>query len=288
MTPPALDRVVKTCLAKDPDDRWQSAGDVARELKWIAEGSAPGPAVLRPMRDAESSRAARVGRRGGCDPRSARFGVPFPPAAGARGADALHDHAAFRPGLPRIRRALSGRAAHSVPAPGRGRKDLDCGLRSLDSLEMRRLPGTEDARGMFWSPDGREIAFFSEGRLKRIGADGGPVQTICESGGGFSGAWSREGTILFTKEFGTPIVAVPATGGTPAPVTALDTAQGRRRPLPSRLPSGRPALRVRGAQHRPGEDLRHARLARFEGCPPALPCGLRRHLRRSRLPSVRA
>jgi serine/threonine protein kinase/Tol biopolymer transport system component len=113
------------------------------------------------------------------------------------------------------------------------------GVRSLDSLEIRRLPGTEGARGGFWSPDGREIAFFSEGRLKRIGAEGGPVQTVCESGGAFSGAWSRQGTILFTKEFGTPIVAVPATGGTPRAVTAIDAARGDVAHMhPDLLPDG--------------------------------------------------
>jgi Tol biopolymer transport system component len=100
------------------------------------------------------------------------------------------------------------------------------GVRLLDSLEIRRLAGTEGARGGFWSGDGREIAFFSEAMLKRVGAEGGPVQTICESGSGFHGAWNRQGTILFTKEFGTPIVVVSATGGTPQPVTTLDSAKG--------------------------------------------------------------
>lgn len=112
-------------------------------------------------------------------------------------------------------------------------------VRSLDGLDVRRLPGTEDARGMFWSPDGREIAFFSEGRLKRIGAEGGPVQTICESGGGFSGAWSRQGTILFVKDFGAPIVAVPAAGGAPRPVTAPDRARDEAHFHPAFLPDGR-------------------------------------------------
>ncbi|MBZ5589867.1 MAG: protein kinase [Acidobacteriia bacterium] len=113
-------------------------------------------------------------------------------------------------------------------------------VRSLDRLEMRRLPGTEDARGMFWSPDGREFAFFSEGRLKRIGSDGGPVETVCESKAGFSGAWNRQGTVLFTEEFGGPIVAVPATGGTPRPVTAIDWAKGDVAHFhPSFLPDGR-------------------------------------------------
>ncbi|MFY9550947.1 MAG: hypothetical protein WAU32_07340, partial [Thermoanaerobaculia bacterium] len=113
-------------------------------------------------------------------------------------------------------------------------------LRSLDSLEIRRVPGTEDARGGFWSFDGREVAFFAEGRLKRVGADGGPVQTICESGSGFYGAWNRDGTILFTKVFGAPIVAVSASGGMPRPVTALDAARGEVAHFhPAFLPDGR-------------------------------------------------
>jgi Tol biopolymer transport system component len=113
-------------------------------------------------------------------------------------------------------------------------------VRSLDSLEMRRLPGTEDTRGAFWSPDGREIAFFSEGKLKRIGAEGGPVQTICESAGAFTGAWGREGTILFGRDFGDPIAAVSATGGTPRPVTTVDASQGDLGHLhPAFLPDGR-------------------------------------------------
>ncbi len=73
-----------------------------------------------------------------------------------------------------------------------------------------------------------------------MGADGGPVQTICESGGAFSGAWGRQGTILFTKEFGDPIVAVSAAGGTPRPVTALDPARGEVAHFhPAFLPDGR-------------------------------------------------
>ena len=119
-------------------------------------------------------------------------------------------------------------------------------VRSLDSLEMRRLAGAEDPRGVFWSPDGREIGFFSDGKLKRISVDGGPVQTICESGAGFTGAWNRQGTILFTKEFGAPIVAVPVTGGTtPQPVTALDIAKGDVAHFhPAFLPDGRHFLFV--------------------------------------------
>ena len=72
--------------------------------------------------------------------------------------------------------------------------------------------------------DGREIAFFSEQRLKRMSADGGPVQTVCEAAGAFSGSWGKDGTILFMSQYGGPILAVPASGGTPKPVTAPDAA----------------------------------------------------------------
>lgn len=113
-------------------------------------------------------------------------------------------------------------------------------VRPLDKLETKQVPGTENGRQPFWSPDGREIAFFREGKLKRIGADGGPAQTICDSGSGFTGAWSREGTILFTSEFGTGIVAVPAAGGTPRTVTILDEARGDVGHFyPAFLPDGR-------------------------------------------------
>ena len=216
LTPPALDRVVKTCLAKDPDDRWQSAGDIARQLKWIEDGSAAaipsGIAGERQRREGlawviavlalVAAIAVLLSRRPPAPRELTRFTIMPPSGQG------------FLPLL--VLSPDARRIAFLLQDEG-GRNSI--GVRSLDSLEMRRLPGTEDARGMFWSPDGREIAFFSEGSLKRIGADGGPVQTICESGGGFSGTWNRQGTILFTKEFGSPIVAVPAAGGTLAPVT---------------------------------------------------------------------
>ena len=98
---------------------------------------------------------------------------------------------------------------------------------------------------MFWSPDGREIAFFSEGKLKRMDADGGPVQTLCDSSAAFSGAWGSKGTILFEKDFTGPIVAVPATGGTPVPVTAVDASRGEIAHYhPAFLPDGRHFLFV--------------------------------------------
>jgi eukaryotic-like serine/threonine-protein kinase len=224
MSPPALDRVVQACLAKDPEDRWQSAGDVAKELKWIGEGSsAPIPSIVAGGRKRRGMLAGGIAalavvlgalavflsRRSQTPEELTRFTI-MPPSN-----QSFLGFAELSP---------DGRRIAFVIQDEGGRNSI--AVRSLDSLELRRLPGTEDARGLFWSPDAREIAFFSEGKLKRIGAEGGPVQTICESGSGFSGAWSRQGTILFTKEFGGPIVAVSAAGDASRPVTMLDPAQG--------------------------------------------------------------
>ena len=239
MSPPALDRVVRTCLAKDPEDRWQSAGDVGKELKWISEGSAAGVApivsVRRRRREALAwaiAAAAAAGaaallllllRRPPAREESLRFTIMPPPGQGFLGAPVLS---------PDARRVL----LWIQDAGGR----TSIAIRSLDGLEIRPVPGTESARGAFWSFDGREIAFFMDGKLKRVGVDGGPAQAICESGSGFFGAWGRDGTILFTKEFGTPIVAVAASGGTARPVTTIDAARGEVAHFhPGFLPDGR-------------------------------------------------
>ncbi len=238
LTPPALDRVVKTCLAKDPDDRWQSAGDIATQLKWIAEGSAAAiPSriaggrksreglawVIAALAIIAAALAVIVPRRPRAPEELTRFTILPPPGR------IFFGEVALSPDAQRVLFMIQDDAGRNLIA-----------VRSLDSLEMRRLPGTEDARGMFWSPDGREIAFFSEGKLKRMGAEGGPVQIVCESGAAFSGDWGRQGTILFVKEFSAPVVAVPAGGGAPAPVTALDTAHGElTHAHPHFLPDGR-------------------------------------------------
>ncbi|MGE5234853.1 MAG: TolB family protein, partial [Acidobacteriota bacterium] len=226
--------------AKDPDDRWQSAADVARELRWLAEGSAGGSAsagslpVRHRRREALAwsvaaaavvavALAALLTHGPRMPAESVRFAIQPPPG---------EEFLGFAELSPDARRLL-----FLLQDEG-GTKSI--WVRSLDSLEMRRLPGTDNARGMFWSPDGREVAFFSDGRLKKVNADGGPVQSVCESGGAFSGAWSRRGTILFTKEFGDPIVAVPASGGTPIAVTTLDPRNGEADHIhPSFLPDGR-------------------------------------------------
>ena len=242
MSPPALDRVVKTCLAKDPEDRWQSAADVKREIQWIGEGSAAGiaaPAAVvgrRRRREGLAWGLAAAGLVAAAVAFVARRPVPA--------ASPLQLNLAPPPGLRSVAReqlAVSpdGRRLLFIAEVGDGRGRL--WVQSLDTSKVRRLEGTELARYPFWSPDGRTIAFFQSGRLRRIDADGGAIQTISEEGGsGFGGSWNAKGEIVFCATYGAPLLRVSAAGGTPKPATALDAKRGDAAHLfPSFLPDGR-------------------------------------------------
>jgi eukaryotic-like serine/threonine-protein kinase len=246
MSPPALDRVVKTCLAKDPEERWQSAADVRRELQWIAEGSAAGvaaPAVVaskRRVRErlawtgfALAAAAAlivgslhlrrrpesdRVFRSSILPPEKTRFAFQgSPPAVSPDGR-----RIAFSAGLPNARGRLW--------------------VRPFEASEAQPLPETEGGSGPFWSPDSRFVGFFADGKLKKIDVTGGTPQTLCDAPSGRAGAWSREGVILFTTDG--PLHRVPESGGASSPVTRVDEGVLSHN-WPTLLPDGRHFLYLR-------------------------------------------
>jgi Tol biopolymer transport system component len=238
MSPPALDRVVKTCLAKDPEDRWQSAHDVANELKWIAEGSQAGVPVRvasqRKSRErlawALAGLATAVGvilgiayaRRAPGPTLLVRAQVPLPEKL------SLYDIALSPDGR---------RIAFTATKQG-GQPSL--WVRDLDSEESRPVAGADVANLPFWSPDGRSIAYFGDGKLHRIESVGGAPQTICESGYGLGGSWGRDGTIVFASGATTAIFRVPSSGGKPVAVTKLDASRHEvAHRFPFFLPDGR-------------------------------------------------
>ncbi|MEO8727587.1 MAG: protein kinase [Acidobacteriaceae bacterium] len=88
-------------------------------------------------------------------------------------------------------------------------------VRSLDSMEVQPLPGTEDPILPFWSPDSRSVAFGSHGKLKRVDLGGGSSQVLCDAARLVGGSWSRNGVIVFGPDYGALLSQVPATGGEP-------------------------------------------------------------------------
>ena len=260
MTPPALDRVVKTCLAKDPEDRWQSARDVKSELQWIAEaGSQAGaPAVVVSKRK-NRERLAWI----------------------CAGVAAL---AAALLAVGYVRRAPNGSRpiVATLQPPEKmfitefslspdGTKLAFCALkpggqpslwvRSLSEPAAHPVSGAEEASFPFWSPDSRFVAFVGGDSLKRVDAAGGPILTICDAQRGGGGTWNRDGTIVFAPGATSPLFRVAASGGKPAPVTKLDASlHVTAHRYPSFLPDGRhflyTAANLTASVNDPGSSIR--------------------------------
>jgi Tol biopolymer transport system component len=117
-----------------------------------------------------------------------------------------------------------GRSLVFVATPRVGKPLL--WIRSLDSVAMRALAGTTDARAPFWSPDSRFVAFGAGGRLKKIDVASGDVQTLCDCAPRGAGSWGTRGEILFTSDLTGRVERVPAAGGHPKPVTSIDPSRG--------------------------------------------------------------
>jgi eukaryotic-like serine/threonine-protein kinase len=217
MTPPALERVVKQCLAKEPDDRWQTAGDLKRELDWIVRGGSQLgiPAVVasrRRHRLQASTIVAAVGIvttlvlagmmffRHTPTPEVARFNIPPGP-----------DMRSMR--WPKI--SPDGKTVAFLASDTTGKGMI--WIRPINSLTAYPLAGTEGAWRPFWSPDSRYLAYTAGGQLKKVAAAGGPVQLVGETKGGFDGSWGSRDIILFDGASQDSVRGIPVAGG---PVTA--------------------------------------------------------------------
>jgi Tol biopolymer transport system component/predicted Ser/Thr protein kinase len=244
LVPPALDRLVRKCLAKDPEERWQSVHDLKTALHWIEEDSAGGhtggsaPAhVYRRERLAwimvgllavVSAAAIGIGRRTARELDVSPISFEVRPPEGAT----LFSGGGIMALSP------NGRSLVFVATP-RGGKTL-LWIRSLDSPAVRALAGTTDARAPFWSPDNRFVAFFSGGKLKKVEVASGDVQTLCDSGEGSPGTWGPNGEILFTSDLTGRIERVSAAGGHSTPVITKDPSRGEfQLNSPQFLPDGR-------------------------------------------------
>ena len=261
LTPPAFEHLVERCLAKDPDERWQHAGDVRRELAWVANTSAGAPAVH--VSDARTQTSAR---------RAWAVAVlAVLCAVGALGAAVLYvrsrdasDVTTTWLTIPPPAGRFGERIEVSVSPDGRQvaffAPDTDgtmrLFIRSLDSPTARVVDGTDGvvpgSGAPAWAPDGKALAVFARGKLLRVDVAGGTPQVLADAPGTARGAsWNAEGTIILVPSAAAGLYRVSATGGQAVPVSL-----GRFDALvqyPAFLPDGRHFLfeTTRGAG---GED----------------------------------
>lgn len=251
--PPSLQRIIKKCLAKDPEERWQSARDLKDELMWVRDNDSSIATTHSPTKDNTNSVlpgrarlawiaaalcllstivALMIGRAGYLQPR-----LPIAPA---------YLSSILLPGdfmgvamtaAEALAVAPDGKHIVFVGAAKDRRRRLF--LRPIDGLKLQPLLGTEDAGAPFWSPDSRFVGFLAQGKLKRVDISGGiPVilADATDASGFATGSWGPDDTILFTPKQG-PLYRISASGGVATPVTTLDAMEAAHA-YPIFLPGG--------------------------------------------------
>jgi len=231
MTPRAFERLVQICLRKDPDERWQSAHDIAAEMQWIAEsgssaGLAPAVAQKRKRRElawivaaaifaiATIALAFTLFTRKPQVPREIRAQIASPPHTTLTLSEVASGAVTISP---------DGHWVTFATIDEKGAYQL--WLRATDSLDAQPLPGGENASYPFWSPDSRSIAFFAQGKLKRLDIRPGTLTSLADVTEPRGGAWGPDGTILFAPFWRAPLMRVSANGGQAQPATTLDASK---------------------------------------------------------------
>jgi len=272
-TPPALDRIVATCLAKDPEDRWQSAADLKRELHWVGGSSQP---------SASSGAAAPLPAKAG----SRRFAIARALAgllllvAGFLGSELVRGrgetpapvHSFLIPPEGMAFKLTGDEAAPVVLSPDGASAafgaDGKLWVQSLRDGSATPLPSTEGAAFPFWSPDGRSLGFFAGGKLKTVEAAGGPVQVVADTKTPRGGTWGKDGTIVFAPDFRGGLSRVSSQGGPVTPVTKVDLARHTTHRWPFFLPDGKHVLYLAASHASPRSDQSGIYVASVEGGEP--------------------
>jgi Tol biopolymer transport system component len=239
MMPAALDHAIRQCLAKEPEGRWQNAGDLARELEWVSESNSR-TGGKDPFADVRKTRealawllscallliliAAAIWWPKARPPEQTMY-FPAPMPVPARD----------------VAVAPNGRTV-AVVAYLESARNNALWIYELGSPGAKSLADTKGATYPFWSADGRFLAFFADGKLKKLELSGGPVQTICDAPSGRGGTWNKDGVIVFTPvaSAGVGLYRIPASGGTATQASKLDTSRGElSHRWPKFLPDGR-------------------------------------------------
>jgi eukaryotic-like serine/threonine-protein kinase len=238
LTPPSVDHVIRRCLAKNPDDRWQTARDLASELEWLRKSGDLSSSLAHLRTGGKGTWLAWTlcglmaagllawgllwHRRGG-SPQASYFLAVLPFTA--------HDMAL----------APNGHTVAVVGFSASARTNF-LWLYEVGGREERRLVETEGASFPFWSPDGKAVGFFADGKLKKLDIAGGPAQVICDAPAGRGGTWNKDGVIVFAPsgQLGGGLYRVPVAGGTANRITVPDASRAENsHRWPMFLPDGK-------------------------------------------------
>src|SRR5262249_23632309 len=217
LAPAALERVVKKCVAKDPDDRWQSARDLKTNLDWIAEGGSllTSSGVEHKWRERAAWLLAAIGFlfavTGGAAWWQASNRRPTP----------MYFHTAVPFASNDVASSPDGRMLAMVAYSPQA-NDYVIWTHEVGTQRTSSLEGTQGASYPFWSPDGKSIGYFADGKLKKIEISGGQPQVLCDAPNGRGGTWNRDGIILFTPDGFGGLSRVSSSGGSPVEVTRPD------------------------------------------------------------------
>jgi serine/threonine protein kinase len=239
--PPMFEQVVKTCVAKDPAERFQSAQDVAWQLRWILAHPAKPESTALPRKRAWSrlivagllavlALLAAALLLTQSKQRSNLITAEIPPP------DKLaFDATGDTGGMP----VLSPQGDQIAFTTAGGDNGTSLWVRPLDSPSAHKLDGTDGAMHPFWSPDGRFLAFYTKDKLAKIPAGGGPVTILADAPNGRGGTWGADNVIVFSPNFNAGLMRLDANGGTPAPVTKLDPSKHTTHRWPWFLPDNK-------------------------------------------------
>ena len=245
-TPPGLEHVITTCLQKNPEERYLAAHDIKLELQFIAAERVPSAAG-----SARVAPTVRKGERNGwvaAIVSAILLGIaggwllhrPTRPAQSIRTViDAPSNTTLNLSGDfagPPVLSPDGTTVAFTATGPG-GKPSV--WIRPLGVLEAHVLAGTEGAIFPFWSWDSRALGFFTAGKLETIDLEGGSPQVICDAPFARGGAWSPDGTIVFSPNTQMPLMRVGINGGTPTPLTTIDVSQHTSHRWPWLLPDGK-------------------------------------------------
>ena len=244
LAPPMLDRVIRGCLAKDPVDRFQSAHDVAMDLRWIADSTEEKEKEKEPA--APFKKSWMLWSALAC-----LLLIAIAAAAGYQwskhGPSAPPIHAEIPPPDKFSFDATGDNGGMPVLSPhgdtiafvARSADAQSLWIRPLNSDAAQPLEGTQGAAHPFWSPDGQYLGFFANGKLSKVATSGGPVTVLADAPNPRGGTWGADDTIVYTPNFLGPLFKVSAQSGTSNPATVIDKDKHTTHRWPWFLPDGK-------------------------------------------------